>query len=32
MGGQHFWIQQLEQLILQDFDMTTTATAVLVRK
>ena len=30
MGGQHFWIQQLEQLILQDFDVTTTA--VLVRK
>ena len=30
MGGQHFWIQQLDQLVLQDFHVTTTA--ILVRK
>ena len=30
MGGQHFWIQQLDQLVLQDFNVTTTA--ILVRK
>ena len=30
MGIQHFWIQQLDQLILQHFDVI--ATAVLIRK